>query len=195
MRRALSRGLISIMLTLCPLFFGVVEADDSAEVKALREQVENLQRTVEQLQNAVQSMQGAPARVPSPTPSQSAIDQFMSREGIGAEQRPIEQVETPVRTGGGAAQRYIDISFVGSFFGGASSKRDGALQTLQAGGNDPRKRGFTLAEGEIGLAGVVDPYFQAQTYITTFIDAQSGETDVELEEAFLSTRSLPWLAA
>jgi len=121
------------MLTLCPLFFGVVEADDSAEVKALREQVENLQRTVEQLQNAVQSMQGAPARVPSPTPSQSAIDQFMSREGIGAEQRPIEQVETPVRTGGGAAQRYIDISFVGSFFGGASSKRDGALQTLQAG--------------------------------------------------------------
>ena len=84
-----------------------------------------------------------------------------------------------MRTGGGAAQRYIDISFVGSFFGGASSKRDGALQTLQAGGHHPRKRGFTLAEGEIGLAGVVDPYFQAQTYISTFIDAQSGETGVE----------------
>ena len=86
MRRALSRGLISLMLTFCTLFFGVVEANDSAEVKALREHVENLQRTIEQLKNAVQSMQGAPARVPSPTPSQSAIDQFMSREGIGAEQ-------------------------------------------------------------------------------------------------------------
>jgi len=106
MRRALSRELVSLMLTLCLVFFGAVEADDSAEVKALREQVENLQRTVEQLQNAVQSMQGAPARTSSPTPSQSAIDQFMSREGIGAEQRPIEQVETPARTGGGAAQRY-----------------------------------------------------------------------------------------
>jgi len=57
MRRALSRGLISLILTLCPLFFGAVEADDSAEVKALRKQVESLQRTVEQLQNAVQSMQ------------------------------------------------------------------------------------------------------------------------------------------
>jgi hypothetical protein len=171
----------------------VAVADDSAEVRALKKQVESLQRTVDQLQNAVQSMQGAPARTPVPAVPQSPIDQFMTREGIEAGRQPTLRAEAPARpSAGAAAQRYIDLSFVGSFFGGASTKRDEALQTLQAGGHDPRKRGFTLAEGEIGLAGVVDPYFQAQTYVTTFIDALSGETSVELEEAFLTTRSLPY---
>jgi hypothetical protein len=170
----------------------VVEADDSAEVRALKRQVENLQRTVEQLQSAVQSMQGASVHAPAAAP-QTPIDQFMTQQGIETERRPSARTETPARpSASAAAQRYLDLSFIPSFFAGASSKRDGVLQTLQGGGHDPRKRGFTLAEGELGLRGVVDPYFEAQAYITSFIDAQSGETNVELEEAFLTTRSLPY---
>ena len=42
MRRALSRVLISLILTLCPPFFDVAEADDSAEVRTLKKQVESL---------------------------------------------------------------------------------------------------------------------------------------------------------
>jgi len=193
MRRALSRVLISLTLTLCPQFFDVAVADDSADVRALKKQVESLQRTVEQLQNAVQSMQGAPARTPAPAAPQNPIDQFMAQEGIATERPSTGRAEAAARPStGAAAQRYIDLSFIPSFYSGASSKRDGVLQTLQAGGHDPRKRGFTLAEGELGLAGVVDPYFQAQAYVSTFIDPQSGETGVELEEAFLTTRSLPY---
>ncbi|MBM4259141.1 MAG: hypothetical protein FJ147_24985 [Deltaproteobacteria bacterium] len=191
MRRVLSRVLTALILILCPPFFSVAAADDSAEVKALKKQVESLQRTVEQLQNAVQSMQGAPARPPTPPsaqPAPSAIDSFMTKEGITTD-RPSTIART---TPGAAAQRYIDLSFIPSFFAGASSKRDSVIQTLQGGGHDPRKRGFTLAEGELGLSGIVDPYFEARAYITTFLDAQSGETNLELEEAFLTTRSLPY---
>ena len=57
MRRALSRVLISLVLTLCPSFFDVAEADDSAEVRTLKKQVETLQHTVEQLQHAIEGMQ------------------------------------------------------------------------------------------------------------------------------------------
>ena len=147
MRRALNRVLIILVSSLCPELVNLVKADDSAEIQALKKQVETLQRTVEQLQNIVQSMQGVPTRAPSPTKPQSAIDQFMTQEGIATDRPSAIRAETTARPStGAAAQRYIDLSFIPSFFGGASSKRDGALQTLQAGGHDPRKRGFTLAE-------------------------------------------------
>jgi len=41
-------------------------------------------------------------------------------------------------------------------------------------------------------ANAASRYFQAQAYVTTFLDAQNGETGIELEEAFLTTRGLPY---
>jgi hypothetical protein len=193
MRSVQSCVLIAFLLILSSPLFDVVNADDSTEVKALKQQVESLQRTVEALQKVVQSMQGASAPAPAPTATSNPLDQFMAQEGIVTDRPSTVRAENAARPSTSAApQRYIDLSFIPSFYGGASSKRDEVLTTLQAGGHDPRKRGFTLAEGELGLAGVVDPYFQAQAYLSTFIDPQTGETGVELEEAFLTTRSLPY---
>jgi hypothetical protein len=184
--------------------------DDSAEVRVLKEQVDNLQRTVEQLQRTIQTMQKSPAvaedqlqrRVEEAVRKQqtemlrsrleSPLDQALKETEVEEGRRGPAYREAPTRHAGLGAPRLIDISFVPTLFMGSSTERDETLQTLQGGGHDPHKRGFTLAEGELGLAGSVDPYFRGQAYITTFIDALSGETSVELEEAFLTTQSLPY---
>jgi hypothetical protein len=57
---------------------------------------------------------------------------------------------------------------------------------LQGGNHDPRRRGFTLQQGELGLKGAVDPYFTAESYIVF------NDEEVELEEAFLTTTALPY---
>lgn len=177
-------------------------ATSDTEVEALRRQVQSLQRTVEELQRtlatlqretreeklqqqvetAVRQARTVPAQVESP------LDQAV-RELGREERRPADLLSRQL---GGTQVRLIDISFIPSFFAGSSTATESELHTLQGGGHDPRKRGFTLADGELGLSGAVDPYFRGQAYITYFIDALSGETGVELEEAFLTSQRLPW---
>ena len=72
-----------------------------------------------------------------------------------------------------------------------SSVKDSQLANLQAGGHDPSRNGFTIQNVELTMAGAVDPYFDAQANIVALINAR-GETQVELEEAYMATRSLPW---
>ena len=48
------------------------------------------------------------------------------------------------------------------------------------------ERGFNIREVEIAFSGTIDPYFDVTTYL-----AVSQEGDVELEEAYFNTRSLP----
>jgi hypothetical protein len=199
-----------LLLLATPLWGPVVAyGGESAEIAALKKQVQALQRTVEQLQHTIQTLQKSPSisedrlqqRVEEAVRKQqtellqsrheSPLDQALKEAGVEEKPAPVLR-ETPTRQAGAGAQRLIDLSFVPSFFAGSSTERDESLQTLQGGGHDPRKRGFTLAQGEIGLSGAVDPYFRGQAYIVTFIDAVTGETGVELEEAFLTTQSLPY---
>jgi hypothetical protein len=74
---------------------------------------------------------------------------------------------------------------------GASTASDAELLDLKGGGHDPKKRGFTLQQAELSLAGAVDPWFKAQAHLVTFLDPVDGETIVELEEAYLTTLALP----
>jgi hypothetical protein len=87
--------------------------------------------------------------------------------------------------------RLFDLSFVLLFAGGGSTEPDEVLGELFAGGHDPRKRGVTLQNAELTLQGAVDPYFRTDLHLITFLDPIEGETVVELEEAFLTTTSLP----
>jgi hypothetical protein len=87
--------------------------------------------------------------------------------------------------------RLVDVSFNTQFAVGSSTERDAVLESLQGGGHDPRKRGFTLQNAELGLSGAVDPYFEAQAYLIAFLDPYEGETVVELEEAYLVSLALP----
>ena len=78
------------------------------------------------------------------------------------------------------------MSAVVSVVGGTSSVRDSQLEEFQGGGHDPKKRGFSLQSLELSVSGTVDDLFDAEAYILFTDD------EVELEEAFITTRSLPY---
>ncbi len=83
---------------------------------------------------------------------------------------------------------YMNISFDGLFAAAGSTAKD--LGTLETGGHDPNQRGFTVQNLETTFDGAVDPYFTGQASIIFQID-QDGESFLEVEEAFLTSMSLP----
>jgi hypothetical protein len=116
---------------------------------------------------------------------------------IEEQQKEIESLRSATRSGafpsraGGGRLRLLDLSLDALVAAGASTEDDESLQTLQGGGHDPRKRGFTVQNVELSLSGAVDPYLTGEAHVIFFLDPLSGETQVELEEAFLTTTSLP----
>src|SRR3954471_13488973 len=90
-------------------------------------------------------------------------------------------------TGGG--KTYMNISFDGMFALAASSARD--LYNVEVGDHDPQQRGFNVRNAEIALDGAVDPFFEGFANIVLKLD-NDNETEIELEEAFLQTTSLPF---
>lgn len=83
--------------------------------------------------------------------------------------------------------RLIDMSLAVVGVAGISTATDTELENLNAGGHDPHRRGFTLQTAELSLAGAVDPYFTAEAHL-----AASPDHGIELEEAFITTTSLPY---
>jgi hypothetical protein len=86
--------------------------------------------------------------------------------------------------------KLLDLSLNGLFAAGGSTATEEELESLQGGGHDPHKRGFTVQNVELSISGAVDPHFRGELHLISFIDVE-GETAVELEEAFGTTTSLP----
>jgi len=84
----------------------------------------------------------------------------------------------------------IDVGISGLISGGASTVNQDNLASLQSGGHDPNRNGFSIQNVELTLSGSVDPFFDAQTNLIFLIN-EEGETVVELEEAFLLSTALP----
>jgi hypothetical protein len=133
-------------------------------------------------------LQAAPAAQPS-TP-ESALEKAVQE----VTPAPAAPAAPSIVAGqlGATRFRLIDVSLDILFAVGGSTEPDESLQTLQGGAHDPRKRGFTLQQAELSLAGAVDPYFSSEAHIIFSIDPLTGETETELEEAFLTTLSLPY---
>jgi hypothetical protein len=91
--------------------------------------------------------------------------------------------------GGGNNKNYMNISFDSVFALASSSDRH--LDRLEVGDHDPQQRGFNARNAEIALDGAVDPYFEGFANIVLKLD-NNNETEIELEEAFLQTTSLPF---
>lgn len=185
------------------------------QVEELLRQNAEQQRQIERLQQEVQKLGAAPpppdvtpsaavAAPGPPTPSAAVgsaptpgIEEAVER-ALADVQAPSDVVN-PASVGAAAREdallskrigdvdlRLIDVSFDLLTAAGTSTVGGQELRDLQAGAHDPRRRGFTLQEGELSLTGAVDPYFVAQAHVI-FTDAS-----VELEEAFFVTTSLPW---
>ena len=90
----------------------------------------------------------------------------------------------------GLPQSFLQIGLSGDFAFGFSTADNEELSYLQGGGHDPHQNGFTVQNIEMSLTSSVDPYFDAQANIVYFLDS-SGESQMELEEAYFTTRTLP----
>lgn len=174
------------------------------EVEELRRREAERQQQLQNLQQRLDQLQSQPAPVPSgqapaaaqPAPAgpaetpATALDRAL--QGIGAQpQQPAQPALLTRQIGRGATLRLIDISGDILVAAGGSTVNNDVLEVLQAGDHDPRQNGFTLQAMELSLGGAIDPYFTGEAHIVFFIDRE-GETRLELEEAFVTTQSLPF---
>jgi hypothetical protein len=83
----------------------------------------------------------------------------------------------------------MNVSFDALMDIGGSTAKNPSAQ-LELGDHDPLKNGFSLRNAEIALDGAVDPYFKGFANIVFKLD-QNNQTEVELEEAYLQSSSLP----
>ncbi len=156
----------------------------ATQQQTLRREIDELQTRVREQSAEIDRLRGAPvaAAAPAPIPAPPTV---ASAPPIGAAGWSPEQ---PIRLLGGG-QAYVNLSFDALADAGWSTKSD--VPQLQLGDHDPNQRGFTLPNGEIVLDGAVDPYFKGFANIVFKLD-RHNETEVELEETYLTTTSLPW---
>jgi hypothetical protein len=159
--------------------------DLKGDVEALRGEVAELKRHNQEMQRQLSDalMGFADLRA-----EQAAARASSPRLPLGQASAP-----PPAAGGGGLGSsrvRLVDVSLVADIAAGLSSERDEEIQLLQFGGHDPKQRGFTLQQVELSLMGAVDPYFTGEAHIIYFLDPE-GESQFEIEEAFLTTQALP----
>jgi hypothetical protein len=171
---------------LSPFSFSPAGAEETAadlrralrELERQRIEQEKQIRALEERLKALEERQ----RIDAAREKQRALDQAVEQSSA-----PRESVGTIYAGPGGTRLRLIDLSFDVMTAAGWSTASDADLGgRLQAGGHDPRRRGFTLQQGELSLAGAVDPYLRGEAHILFTSDV------VELEEAFMTTTSLPY---
>ena len=127
---------------------------------------------------------GSPLPGSVPTTDSSVVSSSpdtISTPGAGA------SLTQPITIGGG--KNYMNISLDGLFALAYSS--DKHLDRIEVGDHDPQQRGFNARNIELAFDGAVDPYFQGFANIVFKLD-NDNETEVEVEEAFMQTTSLPF---
>lgn len=158
-------------------------------IHALEERLEAAERAAQDSQQRATPVRAAHEHSPRPA-TQSPLDQALAELEPAAED--TRAAPSPERRDlfshriGDAEVRLIDVSLVTDFAAGWSSADNDLIEELQGGEHDPKRRGFTLQQAELGLHGAVDPYFTATGFILF------SEEGVELEEAFFTTTSLPY---
>lgn len=133
---------------------------------------------------------------PGVNPNGTAVGGFPTTDTSVVSSAPTETISS-TGTGGsltqpigiGSGKNYMNISFDGMFALAGSSARD--LSDIERGDHDPQQRGFNARNIELAFDGAVDPYFEGFANIVFKLD-NDNNTDVEVEEAFLQTTSLPF---
>jgi hypothetical protein len=166
----------------------VVPIAESTEFNELQRQIEEMKQDYEQRIRLLEQQLNAAQR--SPQAAESALDQAVAE--TEAEDSGLKPVTAPAsaslwsRQLGGSTVRLMDLGAVLNVAAGWSSANNDNIERLQGGAHDPKRRGFTLQQLELGMKGAIDPYFTGEAYIVF------SEEGAELEEAFFTTTSLPY---
>jgi hypothetical protein len=192
--RRIAAVLVATLLTSLPTAHAADDARlDSVEkqLQDLRDQVKEKDKRLGELEAQVQRLTPDKAELEKKRADASVqlLDEMLKDQDRRNGAAPAGLLSAPI---GGGSIRLIDISLDVLLNSGTSTATDQQLQQLQGGGHDPHKRGFTLSQAEIGLAGAVDPYINAEAHIVFQVDPITGETGAELEDAFLTTQTLPY---
>lgn len=159
------------------------------ELKAMKAQLQQLQEKMEKQQELIDALSRQRAGTPlAATPAAVAAAPTPEPPPPPIAQAPGWSLAQPIQLYRGA-RGYLNFSFVNLVDVGWSTTSD--VTELEPGDHDPNQRGFTLPNSEIFLDGAVDPYFKAVANIVFKLD-ENNETNVELEEAYFFTSSLPW---
>ena len=168
--------LISIMMVFVLYSIGFAQTVEE-RIKILEEALKKQEQTIKEQQKLIEDLKAEMKQVKppeqqavaqpkeAPPPAGQEPQKASTLEKVkevlhpkeGEPQRDILSYQV-----GGATMRLIDVSFDALIAAGASTATDGQLQTLQNGGHDPRKRGFTVQNVELSFAGAVDPYLNAE---------------------------------
>lgn len=178
----------------------IAQAQETNEVEHLKKQLQQQQQQIDTLIRKVEELAKSQSVSPSSVPKtddQKRLEEQLARElgatnsppaSPGAEPSKPWSVSQPI-TIGRAGSAYMNISFDALMDAGWSTAADPSAQ-LQLGDHDPQKRGFSLRNAEVALDGAVDPYFKGFANIVLKLDNDNA-TEIELEEAFLQSTSLP----
>jgi hypothetical protein len=180
----------TLLTVVCLCSTSIAAAELDQEVEALRDEVAELRRqNVEMKRQLSDALRYVSTSRGARGTSASALDEAIA--GLEGESMSGARYSTPASGGSvNPRVRLVDISLSTLVAAGTSTERDEEIQLLQAGGHDPRRRGFTLQQAELSLMGAVDPYFTGEAHLLYFIDP-GGESHFELEEAFATTQALP----
>ena len=151
------------------------------------------QRQIEALTRQLEALTNAPPVAAAPVPAKPDEPKKLepALATAPAPSAPTTNVPTfpPAISGARAGSAYMNISYGALLDAGWSTAADPSAQ-LQLGDHDPLKRGFALRNAEIAIDGAIDPYFKGFAYIVLKLDKNNG-TEIELEESFLQSTSLP----
>jgi hypothetical protein len=176
-----------------------LRAQETSQLEQLQQQVRQLQQTQEnsdRIQREQRQLIEALAKQVADLTKQQAdeAEQKKLAQQLASElpqqpngNAPAATAQPPTVARAGSA--YMNISFDSVMTVGGSTAKDPSA-FLQLGDHDPQKNGFNLRNAEISLDGAVDPYFKGFANIVLKLD-NNNQTEIELEESYVQSTSLP----
>jgi hypothetical protein len=157
-------------------------------VEELRRELDAMKRKVEALEEKLEKIEAEKTPPPAATAAPSTAPPVVAAAPPPSRPAQSWSPAQPVSLFS-TSRAYLNISFDTLLDFGWSTTSD--VRALEFGDHDPNQRGFSFPNAEIVFDGAVDPYFKAVADIVFKLD-ENNETEVELEEAYLLTTSLPW---
>ncbi len=188
-----------VLILSVALGVSALRAQETSQLEQLQQQVRQLQQTQEnsdRVQREQRQLIESLAKQVADLTKQQADEAEKSKltQQLASELPAQSGMNAPPATSppiavARAGSAYMNISFDTVMTAGGSTAKDPSA-FLQLGDHDPQKNGFNLRNAEISLDGAVDPYFKGFANIVLKLD-NNNETEIELEEAYVQSTSLP----